>query len=99
VKSRVAYMAAFSQVFRLPADTLPTGVSVLGLVPTLAIMAAAIGIFVLALIVTRRPTEPGRPHMIPWVGVQMVCVLVAVFMLAHLVSLITGTPLVGRRGY
>jgi ABC-type branched-subunit amino acid transport system permease subunit len=92
-------MAALSPAIRLPADTMRTGESILGLVSTLAIMAAAIGIFALALVVTRRPTEPGRPRMVPWVGVQMVCVLVAVFMLAHLVSLITGTPLIGRRGY
>jgi len=62
-------------------------------------MGIAIGLFATALIVTRRPAPPGKPRMVPWVGVQMVCILVTVFMVAHLVSIITGTPLLGRQGY
>ncbi len=71
----------------------------LGLVITIAALAVATGLFVIAAVQLRRPIEPGRPRLVPWLGVQMFCVMLTVFMLAHLVSLLTGTPLVGRRGY
>jgi hypothetical protein len=71
----------------------------MGLVSTVVIMGLSLSLFATAMIVNRRPAMPGRPRMIPWVGVQMVCILVTVVMFAHLISLMTGHPLVGRQGY
>lgn len=66
---------------------------------TLIALAAVVALFVIAYIRAHRPIEPGRPRMVPWFGIQMVCLVLIVVLLAHLVSLITGTPLVSRRGY
>lgn len=71
----------------------------MGLVITLVVIGISLSLFTAAMLVTRRPATPGRPRMVPWVGVQMVCILVTVVMVAHLVSLITGAPLIGRQGY
>jgi hypothetical protein len=62
-------------------------------------MAVSFGVFILATVIVRRPAELGKPRMTPWVGVQMMCVLMTVFSFTDLVSLMTGTPVVGRQGY
>ncbi len=66
---------------------------------TLISLAVAVALFALAYVRAHRPLDPGRPRMIPWFGIQMVCLVFIVVLLAHLVSLLTGTPLVGRQGY
>ena len=66
---------------------------------TLIALAAVVALFVIAYVRAHRPIEPGRPRMVPWFGIQMVCLVLIVVLLAHLVSLLTGTPLVSRRGY
>jgi len=75
------------------------GATAVGLVVTLVIIGISLSLFTTALVVNRRPATPGRPRMVPWTGVQMVTILITVFMVAHLVSLLTGHPLVGRNGY
>jgi hypothetical protein len=42
------------------------------------------------MIVTRQPVTPGRPRMVPWIGIQMVSVVVVVFTAIHLMTLMTG---------
>lgn len=71
----------------------------MGLLPTLLILALAIGIAGLANWLERRPRELGQPPLIPWTAVQMVALVAAILMLAHLVSLATGTPLKSRFGF
>ena len=44
----------------------------------------------------RRPTEPGEPRLIPYVGLQIAAVVVVLLMLAHLVTLLSGQPFTGR---
>ena len=44
----------------------------------------------------RQPYEPGRMPWIPYMGLQYVALLVIVLRRAHLVTLLTGKPLVGR---
>ena len=71
----------------------------MGLFTTLAILLAAVALAGLANWLERRPRELGAPPpLIPWTAVQMAGVVVAILMLAHLVTLLTGTPLRSRFG-
>lgn len=63
---------------------------------TLAILLGALGIAVLANWRERRPRELGRPPLVPSTAVQAIAIVVVILMLAHLVSLLTGTPIRGR---
>jgi hypothetical protein len=62
----------------------------MGLVTTLAVLAVAVVLFGTGMIVTRQPVTPGRPRMVPWIGIQMVSVVVVVFTAIHLMTLMTG---------
>lgn len=63
---------------------------------TVAILLIAVVIAGIANYQARKPAEPGRVRWVPYVGVQFLAILIMVLMLAHLVSLVTGQPLVGR---
>ncbi len=66
---------------------------------TLAVLAASLGLAVLGWIMQRRPRLSLDPPLVPWTAVQVVAVVVALLMAAHLVSLATGRPFTGRRGF
>jgi hypothetical protein len=68
----------------------------MGLTTTLIVLAGAIATFVAALLLHRRPRELGEVAMLPYGGIQFAALVVAVLMVAHLISLLSGTPLVGR---
>lgn len=66
-------------------------------------LALTVALLLLALAVAgaanwreRRPRDLGRPPLVSYTAIQMIALVVAILMLAHLVSLLTGTPLVGR---
>jgi hypothetical protein len=63
---------------------------------TLVILLAALLAAGLANWRERHPRPLGRPTMVPYIAVQAIASLVVILMLAHLVSLLTGTPLKGR---
>ncbi|MEM7173174.1 MAG: hypothetical protein AAF530_23625 [Pseudomonadota bacterium] len=65
---------------------------------TLSVLAAALVLGLLANIISRRPTEPGKPRVIPYLAIQYLAILVVVLMLAHLITLWTGKPFTGRMG-
>ena len=65
---------------------------------TLIVLAVAIAVLAVSLLMARRPYVPGRPPLLPPVAVQFVAVTVVLLMLAHLMTLLTGQPLVGRNG-
>lgn len=65
---------------------------------TLIILAAEIALFIVCLIRIRRPVDPLRPRLIPY-NVIMILLTVAIFAtLAHVISLMTGSQLMPRRG-
>lgn len=66
------------------------------LTPTLIVLALCAALFGVANYISRRPAELGRPRLVPWHGVQFLALIGMVLMLAHLVTLLTGQPLVGR---
>jgi hypothetical protein len=63
---------------------------------TVATLLVALGFAALANWQMRRPFERRWLPVVPWLGVQFLAVAVALIMLAHLVSLLTGQPF-GRR--
>lgn len=71
----------------------------MGLATTLVLLVIAVAIAGLANWRERRPREIGQPLLIPWTVVQLIAVVVAILMLGHLVSLMTGTPLKSRFGF
>lgn len=71
----------------------------MGLVPTLLLLFGALAVAGLANWLERRPRGLGEPSLIPWTAVQMVALVVAILMLAHVVSLTTGQQLRSRFGF
>lgn len=63
---------------------------------TLIILCAALGATGAAAWLQRRPYQPGNPPLIPYGLVQFLGIVVAVVMLGHLVTLMTGQPFKGR---
>jgi uncharacterized membrane protein len=63
----------------------------------LLILSLAV-VLAMALLDRRRP-PPGEVRLFPVLPVMMLAGLVAILMLAHLVSLWTGQPLMPRRGF
>jgi hypothetical protein len=59
---------------------------------TIATLVVALGFAALANWQMRRPFERRWLPVIPWLGVQFLAVAVALIMIAHLVSLLTGHP-------
>jgi len=62
------------------------------------IFGTAVALLALAGWRARRPYEPGRLPVVPWTGVLYLSLVVALLVLAHLISIWTGHPLIGRRG-
>jgi uncharacterized membrane protein YidH (DUF202 family) len=59
---------------------------------TIAALAIALGFAALANWQMRRPFERRWLPVVPWLGVQFLAAAVALVMLAHLISLLTGQP-------
>lgn len=68
----------------------------MSLVVTLSILLAALVAAGLANYRERRPREVGKVPLISYSAIQMVALVVAILMLAHLVSLLMGSPLKSR---
>lgn len=68
----------------------------LSLTATLIILGICIAVLVAGQIRERRRYEPGRVGLIPWVPLLFIALLGVMLMLAHVISLLTGEPFVGR---
>jgi hypothetical protein len=68
----------------------------MSLAVTLSILIAALAVAALANYRERRPREVGKVPLISYSALQMVAVVVALLMLAHVVSLLMGSPLKSR---
>ena len=67
----------------------------LGWVETVLVFALAAGLFVFANLAARRPVDLNRPRLWSPVLVMGLSLLAAILMLAHMVTLATGTPFRG----
>lgn len=63
---------------------------------TLIILGICLAVLGVAQFRERRRYEPGRISLFPWLPLQFVALFGMIIMLAHLVTLLTGEPLVGR---
>lgn len=68
----------------------------MSLTVTISILVAALAVGAFANYKSRQPIELGETRWVPYLGLQFVAILVVVLMAAHLVTLLTGVPLVGR---
>jgi hypothetical protein len=66
---------------------------------TLVLLVLSVGLAVVARFMQTRPRESFEPPWVPWTAVQVVAVVFAILLVAHLVSLATGRPFTGRRGF
>ncbi|MEQ9138573.1 MAG: hypothetical protein RLO51_25365 [Thalassobaculum sp.] len=64
---------------------------------TIALLVVSVALAIVAFVMQRRPRDGFDPPLVPWTAIQVVAVVVALLMAAHLVSLATGQPLKGRR--
>jgi hypothetical protein len=69
----------------------------LNLPVTITILVLTMGMFAFANWRGRQPAQPLKVRMINYHVVQIVCVVVVLLMAAHLVTLLAGQPLSGRR--
>ena len=68
----------------------------MSLAVTLCILLAALAVAGLANYRERRPREVGKVPLISYSAIQMVALVVAILMLAHVASLLMGAPLKSR---
>lgn len=71
----------------------------MGLTVTITVLLIAVGIAGLANWLERRPRELGEPPLVSYTAIQIAAVVVAILMVAHLVSLVTGARLESRFGF
>ena len=64
---------------------------------TLVLLVVSVTLSGAAWFMQRRPRDSLDPPLVPWTAIQVIAVVVALLMAAHLVSLATGQPLKGRR--
>ncbi|MGI9436994.1 MAG: hypothetical protein ACR2Q4_19550 [Geminicoccaceae bacterium] len=69
----------------------------MSLVTTIVILVAALVVVALANWRERQPRALGKMPLVSYPAMQMIGIVIAVLMVAHLVSLLTGQPLRGRR--
>ena len=67
-------------------------------IPTLVILGLAVVLVGFANYKSRQKPQPGQVRMVPYLGLQFLGILVVILMLAHLITLLTGKPFVGRMG-
>ncbi len=65
---------------------------------TIALIGAAMALIVYLVWLEKRPVELGKPRLVPLTPVLFLCILVLIMALAHVISLLSGTPYMGRMG-
>jgi uncharacterized membrane protein YidH (DUF202 family) len=68
----------------------------MGLAATLVALGLAVAVAAFANWQERRQRPVGNPPLVPYTAIQMLAIVVAILMAAHLVSLLTGQPLTSR---
>jgi hypothetical protein len=68
----------------------------MGLAATLVLLGLAVALACFANWQERRQRPVGDPPLVSYTALQMLAIVVAILMAAHLVSLLTGQPLTGR---
>ena len=63
---------------------------------TLSVIAAALAGVIWLVILEKRPVEPGNPRLIPTTPVIFLLLVVILLGLAHLLTVVSGSPHMGR---
>ncbi|MGI9482789.1 MAG: hypothetical protein ACR2OR_10590 [Hyphomicrobiales bacterium] len=63
---------------------------------TLSVIALAIAAIIWLVVLEKRPVEPGNTRLIPTTPVIFVLLVVILLALAHLMTIVTGSPHMGR---
>ena len=66
---------------------------------TLAILAPFVVLLVYSAYMDHRPGELGKVRLIPYKGLMFLSLMFIVVLLAHVVSLVSGSPVPGRAGF
>ncbi len=66
---------------------------------TSAILVTSVLAFVVATYRSRQQREPGQLPLVPYGAVQFAAIVTAILMVAHLITLLSGRPFVGRTGF
>ena len=69
----------------------------MNLTVTLIIVGLTVALFAFAAWRARQPAQPLKVRMVNYHVVQIVCIVVILVMGAHLITLLTGGPVTGRR--
>jgi hypothetical protein len=69
----------------------------LGFPATISLLIAGLALFLLALLRARRPADPSRVRMFDYTSLQFIAWVFILLMLSHLLTLIFGHPVTGRR--
>jgi len=64
---------------------------------TLSVIAAALAGVIWMIVLEKRPKDPSRPLLVPTTPVIFLLLVVMVLAAAHLLSIVTGTPHLGRQ--
>ena len=64
---------------------------------TLALLAAGVALFGFATWRARQPPQPLKVRMVNYTLVQFAAVLFVLLVVAHVITLATGEPMIGRR--
>ena len=70
----------------------------MGMELTLGLIAGVLALIGLLIWIERRPRELGQVRLVPTTPLLFIALVVLVAVLAHLVSLVTGQPHMGRLG-
>jgi uncharacterized membrane protein YidH (DUF202 family) len=68
----------------------------MGLAATLVVLGLAVAVACFANWQERRQRPVGDPPLVSYTAIQMLAIVAAILMAAHLVSLLTGQPLTSR---
>jgi TRAP-type C4-dicarboxylate transport system permease small subunit len=60
-------------------------------------LAISGGLFAFAMIMSNRPIVPGEVRMFPYTALMFISIMAIIVLVGHLITLVTGTPLVGKR--
>lgn len=66
---------------------------------TLLSLGIAIAVVIVATIKDRAPYQPGKLWVVPWRWLLAFALLAVLVLSAHMVSLMSGRPLLGRAGF
>ena len=69
------------------------------IIPTSILATLCLLAIVLSIRAAQQPVQLGKARLFPHHAIQIAMACVLLLLLAHLVTLLTGTPLIGRAGY